>query len=202
MCHRRKFQNEEKRTCDDLKKVAKNTKGPLAPKKVENCDLVDGIVNEAIGPMTSSRSQDVSGGPPPPPTFTTPKDRIRRMMSRQKSKEYDLEAGQGTLSGGSRAITKFVANTLYTGLTDPQHKGKFKQIVQKLMEEADKVNPQENVDLNHTPPGQNQASHEPPSYQETVNPAYESVRSVRVSVYEADEDLDNKDDAEIDRQTA
>ena len=197
-CNRRNFQTEEKRTGNDLKKAAK---GPLAPKKGENCDLIDGIVNDTVGPTKTSRSQDMaSGPPPPPPPSTTVKDHLQRMVSRQRIRENDLESGQGTLSGGSRAMTKFAANTLFMGMKDRNHGEKFKQLVRKLIEEADKVHPQENVDSNHAPPaGQNQANHEPPPYQETVNPAYERVGTVTVTVHE---DVDNKDDAELDKQTA
>ena len=128
-------QGEEKRKLNDLNKTARST----SLRSDNNPPTINYIVDEELRPTRGD--PDMAGGPPPPPSSTG--RRLRRIMSRQKSKEYELESGgRGQLSGGSLALTKFVANTLFKGLTDKDHGPKFKQIVDKVMEEARKSNPE------------------------------------------------------------
>lgn len=175
-------QGEEKRTSKDLDNVAKNTSGPLSKRPDVNPAAIDEIVDGELRPTRGD--PNVAGGPPPPPSSTG--RRLRRIMSRQKSKEYELESGgRGQLSGGSLALTKFVANTLFKGLTDKDHGPKFKQIVDKVMEEARRTNPQAcgGDAANHIP-----TVHGP----EAGSPMFDNPAYVAVGI----SDVDNKNSSE------
>ena len=166
---------EEKRASNVYNKTSRNT----SLKSDDNPPTINYIVDEELGPTSG-----MAAGPPPLPSSTG--NRIRRMMSRQKSKEYEVESGgKGQLSGGSLALTKFVANTLFKGLTDKDHGQKFKQIVDKVMEEARKTNPQAcgGEAVNHVPTVHGPEDHVP----QFDNPAYVPVGNA---------DVDNKDISE------